>query len=499
MHYDANEMNQISENFDVCILGAGAAGIVLACELENSGLSVCLIESGGFDPNSETQALYEGLIGDGLQHAPLDWYRTRLFGGSTNCWGGSCLPYDKIDFEKRDYIPLSGWPIAYDSLEPFYHRAAQYVKIGKPIFDKTIIPNTELTEVIESIAGTGDFVTKYFRNNISTVNFGVTYRERIVESETITLITNANVTELITSSDKSTITGIKIKTLKRNSFVFKANKVIIAMGGLETARLMLTSTSQDEKGIGNENDLVGRYYSPHVSFNHGIVVFKPGLEVSEGYEKINEQTMIRRFLSLSDTRMKESHLLNCKITLEPLSSVPENDLTGVISQYLAKEDAEVEFLSRLTGPPRNAYGVQAIFEQIPNHESRIRLDESEDSLGVPRLLLEHKITDHDKRSYLQTYELLSLTLGRLGLGRLYYDVSGEELFDQITGRSHHTGTTRMAINSTEGVVDANCKVFGYDNLFVSSASVFPTPSHANPTFTIVAMAIRLAGYIKNGH
>ena len=100
---------------------------------------------------------------------------------------------------------------------------------------------------------------------------------------------------------------------------------------------------------------------------------------------------------------------------------------------------------------------------------------------------------------MQTYELLSLTLGRLGLGRLYYDVSGEELFDQITGRSHHTGTTRMATNSTEGVVDSNCKVFGYDNLFVSSASVFPTPSHANPTFTIVAMAIRLAGYIKNGH
>ncbi len=478
--------------FDICIVGAGAAGITLAIELEATGLSIGLIESGGFEPDTETQKLYEGKVGKGLQHVPIHIYRQRFFGGSTNCWGGACLPYDKIDFEVRPNMSRSGWPIPFDEVYRYYKQASTYAKIGRPIFDETVFPGGD---VIEGISETEEFITKYWRLNQPPPNFGKIYRERIIKSKNITLITNANVTDLQLSADQKKIEKVEIKTLSGNRFYCKSRNFILSMGGMETARVMLASNHVNSNGVGNDNDLVGRFYSAHVSSNHGIIVFRPNIKIHTDYEGLQDDVLGRRFLSLNDETIRREGLLNCKLTLEPLSLAPENNLTETIYSLISRNS--VSSTSSLFGLPKGAaYSINGAWEQIPNPDSRVRLGTDVDQLGMPKIILESNMFDQDLKSYMKTYELLAMTLGRLGLGRLYYDKTGKEFLDKPTGASHHTGTTRMGVDATEGVVDTNCKVFGIDNLYIAGASVFPTPSQANPTFTIIAMSIRLSDYMK---
>ena len=111
---------------DLCIVGCGAAGITIGRELAGSSLGVVILESGGLEYESEINDLDKGEV-VGLPYFPLDTARLRYFGGSTNHWGGVCRPLEPIDFEARDWIPGSGWPIARADLDPYYLRAAATV------------------------------------------------------------------------------------------------------------------------------------------------------------------------------------------------------------------------------------------------------------------------------------------------------------------------------------------------------------------------------------
>lgn len=123
---------------DICIVGAGPAGISLALDLSGRGISVLLLESGHIEPDAKTQSLYEGEVADARMHSPPDKYRIRQLGGSSAIWGGRCMPMDPIDFESRAYVPHSGWPLSYDDLLPYYPTANALAEAGRFSYDADV-------------------------------------------------------------------------------------------------------------------------------------------------------------------------------------------------------------------------------------------------------------------------------------------------------------------------------------------------------------------------
>src|SRR3954466_5751944 len=109
-------MRGVTLNADICVIGAGAAGVTIALRLIRSGLTVMLLESGGYTPRPDTQALCQGEVSNARLHSPPDRYRRRCLGGSTAIWGGRCVPFDPIDLSYRPYMAHASWPISYETL-----------------------------------------------------------------------------------------------------------------------------------------------------------------------------------------------------------------------------------------------------------------------------------------------------------------------------------------------------------------------------------------------
>jgi choline dehydrogenase-like flavoprotein len=509
MIFNDGDNSKILLNYDLAIVGAGVAGIILAIEMEQSGLRVAVFESGDFEFSKNTQDLYRGEVAGKLIHAPLDAYRMRFFGGSTNCWGGGCVPYDRIDFQERPYLAHSGWPLDYNSLEPYYHRASNYLEIGSFDYSK------DRGEIISGIGKTKTFTTKYWKRANHSPKFNIKYRDFFKNSKTVDLFLNSNFYKIGKLDERNHITSIYLQDYSGNQIKVDANQFVLAMGGIEGTRLLLNSkhifsTAAMERTYEN----IGRYYSPHVNLEHGTFVPAPGIPVISDYVQVSEAVQLRRFLTLSDFAINKYELLNCKTTLEtaqanaaPLtdnvySYLHGNTIFGGLDEKIDLYNSKLkDYLperasNRLRIKRRHSYILDTAFEQEPNWNSKIELIQNKDKFGLKKVRLTFNAKQSDFDRYLKYFELLSRTVGELGLGRLSYDHTGKVFFEQVSGASHHTGATRMSKDYREGVVDCDCRVHGISNLFISSASIFPTPGHANPTFTIAGMAIRLADYLK---
>src|SRR5687768_10674708 len=126
---DVNELPASSTiTADICIVGAGAAGITVATELDGDRQTVCLVESGGYQPDEETQALYAlETVGHPVREKFMS--RARYFGGTCNLWAGRCMRLTRIDVSPREWVPHSGWPLTYEELERYYARAARMLRL----------------------------------------------------------------------------------------------------------------------------------------------------------------------------------------------------------------------------------------------------------------------------------------------------------------------------------------------------------------------------------
>ena len=179
---------------DVCIVGAGAAGITLARAFDNGSTSVFLLESGGFESEAETQSLYEG-VNTGTIVREDDPYlagtRVRAFGGTTNVWGGWCAPLNAIDFDRRPGIAHSGWPFSRADLDPWYSRAARVLEI--PHYDEDPVERAAAIGPT-LLADSERFDTQFFRFSPPTY-FGVRYLEGLVRSQKLSVFLHANVTK----------------------------------------------------------------------------------------------------------------------------------------------------------------------------------------------------------------------------------------------------------------------------------------------------------------
>jgi choline dehydrogenase-like flavoprotein len=531
---------------DVCIVGAGAAGISMALQFLGSGIEVLLLESGALREEPDTQALYAGAVADERLHSPPDRYRQRRFGGTTTIWGGRCTPLDPIDFEARDYVPHSGWPFAREALLPYYPQANQLCEAGDFSYTAAATFRDGGRPMIEG------FESAYFSSDTlerfsCPTDFGARYGQRLRSASNISVVMHANVTaiRLLPAGDR--VAALDVRTLGGKRLQAHAAHFVLAAGGLEVARLLLASRDVQAHGLGNQHDVVGRYYMCHLAGTIGALkILKSPGAVHHGYEISEEGIYCRRRLALRPEAQRAQRLGNFIARLHhPRVTDPAHHSSVLSLLYLAKPLIPYEYARRLlgdehasvrtwfkhlgnvvTGPleaiafawhmlrdrklaqrkfpsiivtsKANLYSIDFHAEQQPNAASRVMLDSAQDALGMQRLRIDWRYTPGDVDTVTRAIELLAAEFNRRGVGRLDYEPATVEAEMTRYGAygGHHIGTARMGSDPRVSVVDGNCKVHGIDNLFVASAATFPTSSQANPTLTVVALSLRLAAHLR---
>ncbi len=544
---DANELTNGQElAAELCIVGAGAAGISMALQLANTGIDVLLLESGGMAEERDTQALYVGTVADSKLHSLPDRYRQRRFGGTTTIWGGRCVPFDAIDFEPRDYVAHSGWPFKRRVLEPFYRMANRLCEAGEFSY-----------RAEEALRGGGremltGFCSEHFTSDSlerfsCPTDFGKRYEHKLRSAPNIAVWLHANATHIQLAPDGQRVESLSVRTLAGRCVLARARQYVIATGGLETPRLLLASRDVSAAGIGNAHDIVGRFYMCHLAGTIGsIKIEAPITAVHHGYELSDEGVYCRRRLALRADVQRSQRIGNFVARLHhPRITDPAHRNAILSMLFLAKPLISYEYGKRLhgdedfdirawlqhcrnvlTGTPdvvrfvwhmlrdrllaerkfpsiiieskAGLYSLDFHAEQQPCPESRVTLSNAQDSLGMPRIHIDWRYTPSDVATVQQALVLLATDLRSSGAARFDYDAASVEAEMTRYGAygGHHIGTARMGVDPRTSVVDSNCRVHGIDNLFLSGAATFPTSSQANPTLTVVAMALRLADHLR---
>lgn len=469
---------------DVCIVGAGAAGITLARELADGPLRVALLESGGLEADAETQELARGRV-YGRPYFTLDAARTRRFGGSTWCWHGLCRPLEASDFAQRDWVPESGWPFGIEELLPYYERAQQV--IGLEAFDYGHERWSDDDRVPFDLGD--EFESRVFQ--VSPRRFGVAYRDEVTRATNVDTYLFANLTSFAARRKGGRVDAARVATLTGRRFELRARLFVLAAGGIENARLLLVSNDVQAQGLGNGHDLVGRYFMehPHVVAG-GLLRASQQLPVDFYRARDSDRIQVAGLLMPSPALQQREGLLSFGAFLAPSADLPEFE--GALASVVAGMDRPGE------PPTRQAFFFMNACEQAPNPASRVRLDDQVDALGVPRVRLEWRLSSLDRESLRRGHELLARALGRAGIGRFQVMLEADESAwpPGMAGGRHHMGTTRMHERPERGVVDPDSRVHGLENLYVAGSSVFPTSGSSNPTLTIVALGLRLAARIR---
>lgn len=533
---------------EVCIIGAGPAGISLAREFLNQNFRVCLLESGGLEVlDPLTQTLGEAEIeGDMVQIAPL--HRHRKFGGNAGFWGihlsktqvgVRLVPLDEVDFEQRDGLPYSGWPFNRDHLVPYYERAQTVMGSGPFAYDA----EDWATPDAPALQFKSDRLrTRMFQFGMGNL-FTEQYRREIGQARHITTLFYSNALELETNETGGTVQRVRVGCLDGNRFWVAAKIVIMAAGGVENAHLLLLSNQTQTAGIGNQNDLVGRFFMDHPLVQGGVILpSNPEIFNQTALYDLREVngTPVMGGLTLSDDAIRRENLLNIAAWIFPRSQdfVPSPSLTslkhltsaqwldqgpsGFLSNVgqvisgagslatLARDKIVKKTLpywatladggwSHQQANKEKHYGVFEVLhitEQVPDPNNRLILGEGIDRLGRRRIKHLAHWSQVNKDGIKQAWDVLSQEISSAGIGQFVPAIDGDHFQIASPTASHHMGVTRMHLDPKQGVVTDQCQVHGVSNLFIASSSVFPTGGYANPTLTIVALALRIADRVK---
>jgi choline dehydrogenase-like flavoprotein len=504
---DARQLNNDSLiEGDICIVGAGAAGLSIALEWQNSPHRVVLLESGGLEYDDRVQDLLAGKT-TGQPYYPLKSTRLSYFGGTTGHWGGFCSILDSIDFLERDWVPQSGWPITLDDLVPFYQRAHEYLDLGPYDYSPDHWQQRRVEFGLLPFQP-GPVFNKLWRFSPPT-RYGTKYRNTVMDSRNIALYTYATVVDIKVHSGLNAVQQLTVRNYTGKTHRVQARCFVLACSTIQNARLLLASNSQIPAGLGNQHDQVGRYFMEHVEIKSAEL----RLDRPRKVDFYLGNRLARVELAVTAASQREQRMLNCTASLTPLEVARK--LKPVVETWSSEDpresgrvlrenqkEARVGPLARLLASGLHQhFELYTRLEQAPNPDSRVTLDTERDGLGVPRARLHWELTPLEKHSLRSLYWLIGQQFGAAGLGRVrlmpYLQDPADETWPAFTsGGWHHIGATRMSDNPARGVVDSNCQVFGFANLFIAGASCFPTAGAVNPTLTLVALSLRLSDYLK---
>jgi len=541
----------------VAVIGSGPAGVTVALELAHRGVEVLLLESGVLEEDRAHQDLTAAGEIDPGRHAPLTMTQLRQVGGTSNIWGGRSLPFDPLDFEVRDVVGGVRWPVTYEEVSSYIPAACRWLDCGRPVFSAREVP-TMPTTMYPGLPD-DEVSTSTLERWSLPLSFKQSYLRDLERSRSIRLVTGLTCTEIVTDPESRRAVALRCRNLVGGEARIEADAFVVAAGGIESTRLLLSSTGPAGGALGDESGHLGRWYQAHVQGVAADIHFSRPPGASIDYVRDVDGSYVRRRFSFTEEFQRSEGLPNIVAWVDnPEVADAEHGCGELSTVYLALTSplgpmvaGEAQRLS-ITGTfiPGTPYGGaeaspasahlrnivrhpvrtarfmagfgsmrllvrgrkapgfmvhndQEVYpfeyhgEQRPNWDSRIWLTDERDAVGMRRVGIDLRFTEDDVAGCLRAHEHWDAYLRANAIGHLEY-LGGDPraaIERRLGGGFHQVGSTRMSSSPSEGVVDGNLKVHSTDNVFVASSSTFVTSGHANPTLMIVAFAVRLADHL----
>ena len=440
--------------------------------------------------------------------------RVRALGGTTNVWWGGSALLEEIDVAPRPWLGVPGWPLGRDELLPFYARGCRI--LGIP--DLTEVRTDRFRDGKGFLVQTEDLgvATLYWPRRALRFSDALGRAARLDRGLDPYLF--AHVTRLVPTADRGAVESVEVRTLAGGTFTVRPGVVVLACGGIENARLLLASAADAGGGFGNDRDVVGRYYMDHPKGVLGRITLDPARAtlLHPGYWD-SRPGRFRLGIRLSPTRQEDEGLLDAYLRFHPvlttegsgteaLRALRRHPASAVRSRAVMRDLVagmpDLARFARFKITNRGSVGsaeIHNFLEQAPRPENRVTLSDRVDRFGTPLPQLTWSIDERERQTIRRLHALLDVDLRRRGFGAVDGPlISGDDEPWGIDGdASHHMGTTRMGDDPSTSVVDRTCRVHGLTNLYVAGSSVFPTAGYANPTLTIVALALRLADHLAD--
>lgn len=551
MIYDFSKVDALPPSrYDLCIIGSGPAGATIANVLADSDYKICILESGRYKPEKFTDELRE------VDHEGISiksYSRERVIGGASTTWSGLSSPLDAIDFKQREWVPYSGWPIDPEALSPYYIEASRQFRF--PLRERfKDLDWMALGTTIGQVPHWQELEEKIFIAPDPPQNYGKEF-QAIYDRPNVDLYTGCTVTHLDGCAETGRVHTAIVRSFDGRKTTFTAKIFVLACGGIENPRILLNSTFACATGLGNDRDQVGRYFMNHPKNNYGVIHLNRPIQDLPGYFgflSLKIQCAGYIGLRLKETVQQQQAILNSYIRFEPVfgwsgrESIESLNYFSKRSQFLLKgfkrlkqgkllslrdysetgDDSDlmnerknaskilqmigtialdfpvvIDYLkSRFFdshSPKINTIHLRNFMEMAPSPENRVALSDRIDAFGLRLPHVSHKPSELDKRSMASVHHTLAKELDRTGWGKLVSELRPDlEPWPIDLDASHHMGATRMGDDPSSSVVNQQCRLHFSPNVYLAGASTFPTSGNANPTFTIVALAIRLAEHLK---
>ena len=540
--------------YDLCIIGGGPAGIILAMEYAhaNPARQVLLVEYGS-KKQGRTNRLDDSIeIRNTLNHHDPYDCTNKGIGGSSATWGGRCVMYDESDFVHRPILNDGcTWPPGiWEEIQKFQQQAASYFECGRPIFNLNGMPGIVAGPIAENFRKNDMLEDTVIERWSMPTRFGKRYAKEMASLHNLHVMQGYEARSFTAPDTHGKVAALYIRATNDPSALIMINAVqfVLAAGAQENTRLLLRNTILFRR-LGFTPPALGRYYQGHLSGKIASVRFKGDPRKTDyGFLRDIDGTYIRRRFQFSAAFLAANNLLNTAIWLDnPLYHDPKHRsgamsfmylamLTPILGRKLAPPAIAhsitngkktsigrhvANILRELPGSllipasiffrrycmkrklpgvflysPKNHYALHFHAEQIPHAGNRMELAGDGETLQIT-----YGLTKADIDSVIQLHQVLDQQLRAMDCGELEYWFPAAALHDAIRNMSkdglHQCGTTRIADTPENGVVDANLKLWGTNNIYVCSSSVFPTSGQANPTFLLGVFAVRLAAHLGN--
>lgn len=538
---------------DVVVIGAGPVGIVTALALADRGFRTLLLESGGMRPDPAAQALSEAEWHDPARHHAPETAMARRLGGTSNLWGGRCIPFDPIDFRDRPWLGLGAWPIDETDLAPWLEAACAALGAGAAVYH----------EALPGVAADPAFGFESLERWSNTPRTQVLRRAALAGRRDLLVATGATVLGFDYDGG-GRIAGLDLHLeggglegggRGRLAVAGEGPGVVLCAGGNESTRLLLAEQRRRPELFGGAEGPLGRFYMGHVTGQIADVVFESeALHAGMNFHVDAHGSYVRRRLVPSEATQGAAGLANIgfwpvvppiaeaahrsgplsavflalsfrplarRLLAEPILEkhvgAPPYRRGAHLANILRDLPRTLGFaplflwrnrVARMRLPgfflenPARRYRLEYHSEHLPAAESRLTLGTRTDRLGMPRMNFDLRFSDADAQSVLRAHDALEAWMTRGALARLEYygprEGRAAAILAEARHGTHQVGTIRMGRDRASAVVDRDCRAFDVANLHVISTAVLPTSGQANPTLTAVQLGLRLADRLARG-